>query len=321
MKKILLVLAFVLLISCGVKEDKPIVWKLGHIFAEDNVMHKVSLKFAEEVNRLAEGKLTVLVYPNSLEGSEVDNINGIRLGTSQMTITGESLQTWAPKAAVMAVPYTFRDVEHVKKGIEGEVGEEIAKEIEDKVGLVPILYILRLPRNLTSNRPIKTPSDLNKLILRVPNVPLFVKAWESLGAKPTPMALNEVFTSLQQGTIEGQENPIDLFYTSGFYEVQKYIGLTEHVYSWLYIVVGKKQLQSLTPDLREIVYEAGKVAQEYGLEEFEKIQTEYVYLLKEKGVTFVEVDKKAFEDLVKPVMESSLTPEQKDIYNKILAIE
>lgn len=325
MKKLLLIMFTVLLlVSCksgNNASDKPIVWKLGHIFAEDNIMHLVSLKFAEEVNRLTEGKLTIQVYPNSLEGSEIDNINGIRLGTSQMTITGESLQTWAPKAAVMAVPYTFRSVEHVQKGIESEVGEEIAKEIEEKVGLVPLFYVLRLPRNLTSNRPIKTPSDLNKLIVRIPNVPLFVKAWEALGAKPTPMALNEVFTSLQQGTIEGQENPMDLIYTSGFYEVQKYMNLTEHVYSWLYIVVGKKQLDSLTPELREKVYEASKIAQEYGIEEFNKMQTKYVDLLQEKGMTFVEVDKQAFEDMVKPVMEANLTEEQKAIYNKILAIE
>ena len=323
MKKLLLIM-FSLLLFASCKSggsDKPIVWKLGHIFAEDNIMHLVALKFSEEVNRLTEGKLTVQVYPNSLEGSEIDNINGIRLGTSQMTITGESLQTWAPKAAVMAVPYTFRDVEHVQKGIESEIGQEIAQEIEEKVGLVPLLYVLRLPRNLTSNRPIKTPADLNKLIVRIPNVPLFVKAWESLGAKPTPMALNEVFTSLQQGTIEGQENPIDLIYTSGFYEVQKYINLTEHVYSWLYIVVGKKQLESLTPEMREKVFEASKIAQEYGIEEFNKMQTKYTELLKEKGMTFIEVDKKAFEDLVKPAMESSLTEEQRAIYNKILAIE
>ena len=85
------------------------------------------------------------------------------------------------------------------------------------------------------------------------------------------MALNEVFTSLQQGTIQGQENPIDLVYTSGFYEVQKYINLTEHVYSWLYVVVGKKQLDSLPQELKEKVFEASKIAQDYGLEEFNNI--------------------------------------------------
>lgn len=323
MKKLLMFGLLLLALSCSSNNgsDKPIVWKLGHIFAEDNIMHSVALKFAEEVNRLTEGRLVIQVYPNSLEGSEIDNINGIRLGTSQMTITGESLQTWAPKAAVMAVPYTFRNVEHVQKGIESEIGDEIAQEIEDKVGLVPLLYVLRLPRNLTSNRPIRKPSDLNNLIVRIPNVPLFVKAWETLGAKPTPMALNEVFTSLQQGTIQGQENPIDLIYTSGFYEVQKYINLTEHVYSWLYIVVGKKQLDSLSQELKEKVFEASKIAQDYGIEEFNKIQTEYVQLLKDKGVTFIDVDKTEFENIVKPAMESSLTEEQRVIYNKILAID
>ena len=320
-KNIIFMMLILLTSSCAKKESGPIVWKLGHIYAEDNILHMIALKFAEEIEKNTDSALKIQVYPNSLEGNEVDNINGIRLQTSDMTITGESLQTWAPKATMLAVPYTFQNIDHVKRAVDGEIGKEISEEIQEKVGLKTLFYALRLPRNLTSNRPIKTPSDLQKMILRVPAVPLFVKAWEALGAKPTPMALNEVFTSLQQGTIEGQENPLDLIHSSGFYEVQKYINLTEHVYSWLYFVVGVKQFEKLSPEIQDAVLLSAQTAQSFGLEELQKISTKYTKDLKNKGMEFVEVDKQAFQDIVKPAMVSSFSADQNDLYNKILSIQ
>ncbi len=326
MKKVLMfVMMFsIMLMSCSKEEaktDEVVVWKFGHIFAEDNLVHQMALVFAEEVKTKTGGKIEVQVYPNSLEGNEIDNINGIRLGTSDITVSGESMQTWAPKAAMLAVPYTFQNIDHMKTAVEGEIGAEISLEIQEKIGLIPLAYILRLPRNLTSNKPITTPADLDKMILRVPNVPIFVKAWEALGAKPTPMALNEVFTSLQQGTIDGQENPLDLIYTSGFYEVQKYVNLTEHVYGWLYVLIGEKQFSKISPELQQQVMEAALIAQEFGVEELMKINIKYTDELKAKGVTFVSVDKKAFQDIVKPAMQEALNDDQKAIYEKILLIQ
>lgn len=308
------------LAACGGNTAKPVTWKLGHIYAEDNIFHRVALKFSEEVSNRTQGALTIKVLPNSLEGNEVDNINGIRGGTSQMTISGESMQTWAPKAAFIAMPYTFQSAKHVQTAVEGEVGSEISANIEEKMGIMPLFYVLRLPRNLTSNRPITKPADLNKMIVRVPTVPAFVKAWEALGAKPTPMALNEVFTALQQNTIEGQENPIDLIYTQGFYEVQKYVNLTEHVYGWLYYVVGKKQWDAISPDTQKAVREAALAAQAYGYEEFVKLGEDNRKKLEEKGMTFVQVDKKPFQDAVKPAISAFLSDEQRPLYEKILAM-
>ncbi|MGI9552311.1 MAG: TRAP transporter substrate-binding protein, partial [Aurantibacter sp.] len=175
----------------------------------------------------------------------------------------------------------------------------------------------RGPRHLTSNRPIKHPDDLNGLIIRVPNVPSFVSTWKALGAKPTPMAFSEVFTSLQSGTIEAQENPFAMINNAGFAEVQKYVNLTGHVLSWVYPVVGEKQFQKLPPDLQEIFLQAAKEMQAYEhrlfLENEKNVQNE----LKAKGMEFIEVDKKAFQKKCEKAIYKSLSPEMQKIYDQL----
>jgi TRAP-type transport system periplasmic protein len=195
-------------------------FKFGHLANEDNVWHKAAVKFAEVVAEKSGGRIEVRVYPNEQLGKEMELIDGIQLGTVDMTITGESLQNWAPKAALMGTPYAIRDLDHLDSVAGGELGREIEQEVIDTIGLRPIGWFARGPRNLTSNRPIMHPDELKGMILRVPNVPVFVAVWEALGAKPTPMAFSEVFTSLQQGTIEGQENPLALIRSANFQEVQ-----------------------------------------------------------------------------------------------------
>ncbi len=108
------------------------------------------------------------------------------------------------------------------------------------------------------------------MIIRVPNVPVFVRVWQELGAKPTPMTFSEVFTALQQGTVDAQENPFALIYSAGFHEVQRYLNLTGHVTGWTYVVIGEAQFRKLPFDLRNKVLEAGRLMQIYHEREFEK---------------------------------------------------
>ena len=213
--------------------------KLGHLANEQNPWHLASVKFGEELKRLTDGRIEVEVYPNESLGKEIDLINGMQLGTVDMTITGESLQNWAPMAALLAVPYAYKSIEHMDEVAAGEIGDKIKQQIIEKVQIRPIAYFARGPRDLTSNRPIKTPDDLNGLKMRVPNVPLFVDVWKALGANPGPMAFSEVFTSLQNGTIEAQENPLALIRSANFNEVQKYVNMTDHVRSWIYLTIAE----------------------------------------------------------------------------------
>lgn len=326
---VILVIGMLLLTACGSDESsgdsgsdgKVIEWKMGHLADENHIWHKTALKFAKLVEEKTDGQIKITVYPNNQLGGETDTINSIQAGTADLVVSGETLQNWAPKAALLAVPYAFRNMDHVKKVVTGEIGEEIEQEIIDKAGLTPLYYHTRSPRNLTSSEPIKTVKDLDGFSIRVPNVPLFLDAWEEAGAKPQVMDFNEVFTGIQQGVIDGQENPLDLIQSGGLYEVQKYVNKTEHVYSWIYVLVGNDQLAALTDEQKDAVFEAAQEAQEYGEtlydEEVKAIETD----LKDKGMEFVDVDQDAFREAMVPAVEKSLDEEQLDLYNRILEVE
>ncbi|WP_369953387.1 TRAP transporter substrate-binding protein [Sedimentitalea sp. XS_ASV28] len=287
--------------------------KLGHLANEDNPWHLASVKFGEELSALTDGRIAVEVFPNESLGKEIDLINGMQLGTVDMTITGESLQNWAPKAALLAVPYAFKTIEDMDAFASGSVGDEIEAQIVANVQIRPIAYFARGARDLTSNRPIAHPDDLNGLKMRVPNVPLFVDVWSALGANPGPMAFSEVFTSLQNGTIEAQENPLALIRSASFYEVQSHVNLTDHVRSWIYLTIAQSTWNKLSEDDQAAVMEAASRAQAYERELFEKSLADDRAFLEEKGMTFVEVDAAAFQAAAKDAVLANVNDEIKPI--------
>ncbi|GAB3680246.1 TRAP transporter substrate-binding protein [Salinisphaera aquimarina] len=306
------------LMGAGAAQAADYTLKFGHLANTDNIWNKAALKFKTLVEKNSDGRIAVKVYPNEQLGSEMEVINSIQLGTADMTITGESLENWAPLAALMAVPYLFDSSEQMKQTIEGPIGEKIKQQVIEKTGLLPIAWFERGPRELTSNRPIRKPEDLNGLRLRVPNVPLFVKSWQALGAKPTPMAFSEVFTSLQQGTVDAQENPLSLIQSASFNEVQKYVDVTDHVRSWIYVVIGKQKFDSMPQDLQKVVMDAAQQMQTYEQKLFVQDQKRLEKELKDKGMEFVKVDKQAFAEKARAAVSSALTGEQKTLYNQIL---
>ncbi|KEI73412.1 TRAP transporter substrate-binding protein [Endozoicomonas elysicola] len=301
------------------KKDDTVTWKLGHNANTDHIWHETSLKFASLVEEKSNGKMKVEVFPNGQLGSETDMINSVRLGTLDIVLAGETMQNWAPKAAMMAAPYAFRDLDHMNKVLDGSIGREIEQNITDKVGLVPLYYHERAPRNLTTNKDINSINDLNGLVLRVPDVPMFVKTWEVIGAKPTPMALQEVFTSLQQNTIQGQENPYDLISSLGFYEVQKYAYESEHVIQWIYAVAGEKQLNKLPEELQTVVKEAAAESEAYAKSEFGEFIKKARQDLVDRGMEIRPIDKAGLQKIVSESMEDILTDDQFDIYTRIIA--
>lgn len=294
--------------------------KLGHLANEENIWHKAAVKFGEELSALTNGRIEVQVFPNESLGKEMDLINGMQLGTADMTITGESLQNWAPMAALLAVPYAYTSLEDMDAVAGGEIGEKIEAETIEKAQVRPIAYFARGPRNLTSNRAITKPEELNGLKLRVPNVPLFVDVWQTLGAQPTPMAFSEVFTSLQNGTIDAQENPLALIKSANFNEVQSHVNLTEHVRSWIYLTISELTWSKLSDADKEAVTEAGKRTQAYERDLFLADEKKLAEELKAKGMTFVEVDQAAFaanaKDAVLANVKEEIRPVVEDLFSR-----
>ena len=293
--------------------------KLGHLANEQNAWHKAAVKFGEELSTLTDGRIEVQVFPNETLGKEIDLINGMQLGAVDMTITGESLQNWAPKAALLAVPYAYKTLEDMDAVASGEIGDQIEQQIIEKARIRPIAYFARGPRNLTSNRAIKSPDDLDGLKMRVPNVPLFVDVWKSLGAQPTPMAFSEVFTSLQAGTIDAQENPLALIESASFDEVQKFVNKTEHVRSWIYLTISEITWAKLSDADKDAVIEAAKRAQAYERDLFAADEERLTEELQSKGMTFVEIDKEAFASKAKDAVLANVSDEIRQIVEDLFA--
>src|SRR5690625_1001671 len=329
---VVFIISVLILSACGSDEagsekevategDEVIEWKLGHLADENHIWHQTSVKFADLVNEKTDGEIEITVYPSNTLGGETDTINAIQAGTADLVISGETLENWAPKAALLATPYAFRDMDHVQKVVEGELGDEISEEIVEKAELTPLFYLTRAPRNLTSDEPIESVEDIEGFKMRVPNVPLFLDSWDAVGAKPQVMDFNEVFTGLQQNVIDGQENPVDLIQSGALYEVQKYVNRTEHVYSWIYVLVGNEQFEALTDDQRAAVEEAAVEAQAYGEELFEDEIDEIETKLEEEGMEFIDVDQDSFREEMIPAIEDSLSEEQFELYEKILDVK
>ncbi len=286
---------------------------------EDHTWYKAFLYFAQMVAERSEGRMKVEVYPSEQLAKEIEAIRLIQAGVIEMTVTGSLLNNWIEIAAFCEMPFLLRDSLDKQALIDGPLGKRIEREMLQKTGLRPLGRFERGPRQLTSNRPIRHPDDLQGLIIRVPNVPSFVTAWSAMGAKPTPMAFSEVFTSLQQGTIEAQENPFALILSAGFTEVQKYVNMTEHVMSWGYPVIGEKQYQNLPDDLKQILHQAAKEMQAYEHELFLDNEKKVRDQLVEKGMELIEVDKEAFSEKCEDAIFRSLSPDMQTVYRDFLA--
>lgn len=298
---------------------QEVTLKLGHLANEQNAWHLAAVRFGEELSTLTEGRIAVEVFPNESLGREIDLINGMQLGTVDMTITGESLQNWAPMAALLAVPYAYRSLDHMDEVASGDIGTQIQQQIIERAQVRPIAYFARGPRNLTSQRAITSPDELDGMRMRVPNVPLFVDVWSALGASPTPMAFSEVFTSLQSGVIDGQENPLALIRSANFNEVQGFVNQTEHVRSWIYLTIAESTWAGLSQEDQQAVMEAAATAQEYerGLL-LDSLAEDQAYL-EDQGMTFVEVDGAAFQAAARDAVLANVSDEIRPIVEDLFS--
>jgi tripartite ATP-independent transporter DctP family solute receptor len=222
----------------------------------------------------------------------------------------------------MAVPFLFPGYDAVNKVYQGKLGEKLNEALV-KSGNLRILGLSRRgARLLTANKAITTPADVKGLKLRVPEIPQWVTVWKELGALPTPVAWPEVFTALQTGVVNGQENPILQIYEGKLYEVQKFVMMTEHISSYFHWVANEKFLQGLSPANRALVERVVKDAADWGsTKQADKSAEQRAIMEKQHGVKFVEVDKAKFAQAARPAIEriadQQWAPEVKGLLKEI----
>jgi tripartite ATP-independent transporter DctP family solute receptor len=305
--------------AVGCVTAAPVVLKLGHVSASDpkDNWQAGALEFARIVEEKSKGDIKVQVFPSSQLGNDRDMAEGMRLGSVDLSLNAGVLSNFEPRLGLLEIPYIFRDAEHMRKVLNGPIGEELATALQ-KSGIRVLGWWERGPRELTANKPVKTVADLKGMKVRVPEIPVSIDAWRSFGANPTPMAFGEVYSGLQQKVIDGQENPLAIINSAKLNEVQKYVIKTNHVYGYVALAMSEKSWQKLTPDQRRVVADAAKEATAF---ENSLVWTNESQLAKElqgKGMEFVETDLKSFADAAKPVHEKYAQKLGKDLYDRIV---
>ncbi|MEK3992250.1 TRAP transporter substrate-binding protein [Robertmurraya sp. FSL R5-0851] len=302
----------------GSKEDVVVELKLGHVWPNSEIHAQAAEKFVEEVEELSEGSLKIELFEDGTLGADKDLLEGLKVGTTDIWVGGAGVLSGSSDTAkIFTVPFLFDNQEHFDKVYSGEVGQEISDKILEESGYKVLSYWERGARWLTVNKEVKTPEDLAGLKIRVPESPVFVKSFEQLGAAPTPMAFGEVFTSLQQGVIDGQENPLSLIYNSKFNEVVDYLVKTEHVREPISLVISDTTFNKLSPEHQEILEKAANgEAKKYAADTIISGDSEYLKQLQDAGMKLVEPDLAAFQAKLDGFVDKNF-PEVKEIFEKV----
>lgn len=228
---------------------ETIVLKIGHVEAEDRSTHKALLQFKEELESKTDGRFDVQIFANAELGGDEELCESVAMGTIQMALPSTSVLTaYNERIGVLDMPYLFTDSQSAFNALDGALGDQIDEWIAGN-GFVSLGYVYNGPRCTTNSvRPIYTPDDLSGLKIRVMSSPVFIRMYEVLGANATPMSFSELYTGLQQKTVDGQENPPTLIYASGFQQVQKYLTIDNHVHNFLPILTNEAWLNSLSAE-------------------------------------------------------------------------
>jgi tripartite ATP-independent transporter DctP family solute receptor len=256
-------------------------------------------RFAKLARERTGGKVEFTHFGAGQIGGERDMVEGVQLGSVGMVITGV---TGHPIYDAFFLPYVFRDREHMWKVLYGPIGEEWNQRMIKERGMRVLGYMYRGPRQLTtSKRLVKVAGDVKGLKVRVPEMAPMLATWKALGASPTPMAWPEVFTGLQQGTIDGQENPLELITSSKLWEVQKYLALTNHVrVAWI-VLLDERLWQRMTPETQKIMAGTWREVSADMEKQILANEQKLIEEIKSHGVTIVEPDVESFRTAVKDV--------------------
>lgn len=289
-----LVAAAALLISAG-GASAQVDLKLGHVAEPGSLIAQSADEFAKRANEKLGGKAKITVYPSSQLGNDRDMFQKLKLNQLQIWIPSTIMSSIAPEYGVFEMPYIIKTREHMKRVME-TLGDKYFIPAAKEKGVLVLGQWENGFRHITNNvRPIVKPEDLKGIKLRVPAGEWRVKMFQAYGANPSPMAYSEVFTALKTGVMDGQENPFPQIWGGKFYEVQKYISLSGHVFTPAWLVVSPSHFAKLPEDVQKIIADAAKGTEDYVRELATKLDGELLdKMTSASEMKPNEVDKDAF---------------------------
>lgn len=325
------VMVSVLMIGCSSSDEKAsngegssndsgdkLVLKLGHIQSENDLWHDGAIKFKEEVESLSDGNIEIEIHPNSTLGGDRDMVEGMQVGTVDFSLVAGVLGNFSPSMQLLELPYIFENEEEYKQIIHGDIGQELKDNVLADSDVRVLDFWDRGPRHVTANKPIESLTDVKGLKIRLPEIKAMEDTWKHMGASPTAMAWDEVYTGLDQNVIEAQENPIPFIYGGRIHEVQDYLSLTAHKYEYVTLSMSDQTWQSLTEDQQEVITEAAHIATEYENDLVEEQTEDLLQEMVDEGLEVVEPNIDEFAESAKEAHEKIAESIDIDLYNRIL---
>ncbi len=287
-------------------DAKSMIIKFSDQANEQNPHYQADVHFAELVAQKTNGELEVQVFPSSQLGSARETLEGAQIGTVEMTkAAAGALSSFIPEFSVFSLPYVFTDREQVFAALDGKVGEILTQKLEDNGYQLIAYYDTGFRSIFNGKRPVNSVEDLKGLKIRVMNDPIMIDTVNTLGALATPLAYGELYTALQQGVVDGAEQPPVALYSMKFYEVSKYFSLTNHFYDLNVVVMGKMFFDKLSPEQQQAVLEAGQETQAYERKIWKEYEDGILDKLKAEGVEVNSLDLSPFQEAVAGILEQN----------------
>ncbi|HZH07579.1 MAG TPA: TRAP transporter substrate-binding protein [Lautropia sp.] len=277
--------------------------KLGHVGEPGSIFQIASDEFAKRVNASLAGKVKVVSFGSSQLGGDKEMLQKLKLGTIDMAVPSTVMSSEVDLFGIFEMPYLVKDRAHMAR-IEKEIFWPALAPAAEKKALKILAVWENGYRHITNNRkPVVKPEDLQGMKLRVPEGKWRVAMFKTYGANPSPMKFSELFTALQTGVMDGQENPLTQIYSAKLQETQKFLSMSGHVYTPAYVVVGTRKWERLPADVRKSVEDIARQTQAFVYETAHKQENELLDKLKQSGIQVNEVDKAAFVEASKPTYE------------------
>jgi tripartite ATP-independent transporter DctP family solute receptor len=275
-------------------------------------------KFKEVVEELSDGRFEVKIFPGNQLGTPREMLAQLALNDTQVMASGDP---GIKEIEYLALPYLMNGIANYSAVIDSDIGEQWNDKLVDERQVRLLGFLPRSPREISTNKPINTMADLKGLKLRSPERDYYVESLTALGAKPTPMAFSEVYTALQTGVVDGQENPIETIYASKFYEVQDAVAMVDYIDKPAYVMIGEPFWSSLSEEDRAIFQKAQTASRKVVEEILPGQEEDFIAKMKEAGVTFTYPDKTEFIEATQPVRDKLGTEVWgNELYKRIVEI-
>lgn len=280
--------------------------KLATLTPASHTYNQAANKFAELVKQRSQGRIEVKVYPDGQLGKgERELLEAIQQGTLDIYVGSTApLSGFSPSMGILDIPFLFRDYAHADKVLDGPIGLSLLKEL-DKANLKGLAFWENGFRNLTNSKlAVKSPDEAKGLKIRTQENKIHLTAWKAAGVNPVPMAWGEVYGALQQKTIDGQENPVAVIHSAKLNEVQKFLSMTQHVYSPAVLIVSAKKWQAIPPADQEMLLKTALEVAQFERKLGRDAEEKQVAELTARGMTVTkDVDKAAWQKAMQPAFD------------------